>query len=140
MTMPSWPSELLRPLVDGFEQAKQDNRIIARSDRGPPRVRRGMSKVAEAVSVAFYCTDDHKARFDRFHIEETELGAWPFLVPSWVTDNHELLTADGINLLDHEDTPLLIAATWVCLFGQSMPSVVPMGLEWRISFDLVILP
>lgn len=140
MTLPSWPTELLRPLVDGFQHAKQDNRIIARSERGPPRVRRGMSKATEAVSVAFYCSDDHKARFERFHVEETDVGALPFLVPSWIVDNHDLLTAEGLNLLDHEGTPLLIAGTWVCLFGQSAPSTVPMGLEWRVSFDLVILP
>jgi hypothetical protein len=140
MSMPSWPTELLRPLVDGFQQAPEDTRRFIRADRGPPRVRRGSSKATEAVGVAFYCTDDQKARFERFRIEETDLGALPFLVPSWVVDNHDLLTADGLNLLNHEDTPLLIAGTWVCLFGQTMPSTVPMGLEWRISFDLVILP
>ena len=140
MTMPSWPSELLRPLVDGFQQGREDNRLIARADRGPPRVRRGMSKATEAVGVAFYCSADQRARFDRFHIDETELGALPFLVPGWGIDNHDRLAAEGLNLLTHEDVPLLIAATWVCLFGQTTPSVVPMGLEWRISFDLVILP
>ena len=140
MTLLSWPSEIVAPLVDGFQQGREDNRLIARSDRGPPRVRRGMSKAAQAVSVAFYVDRDKRSRFERFFNDETEQGTVPFLVPSWGIDNQNLLTADGINLLDHEDTPLLIAATWVCLFGQSMPSVVPMGLEWRISFDLVILP
>lgn len=140
MTMPSWPTELLRPLVEGFQQGREDNRLIARSDRGPPRVRRGMSKATQAVGVAFYVTHDQRARFDRFYDEETDIGALPFLVPAWGVDNHDLLTGDGLNLLTHDDVPLLIASTWVCLFGQTAPSVVPMGLEWRISFDLVILP
>jgi hypothetical protein len=124
MSMPSWPVELKKPLSDGFQQAREDNRRIMRAERGPPRIRRGSSKAAEAVSVAFYCSHDQRARFDRFHIEETEEGALPFLVPAWGVDNHDLL----------------IASTWVCLFGQTMPSVVAMGLEWRVSFDLVILP
>jgi hypothetical protein len=140
MSMPSWPVELKKPLSDGFQQAREDNRRIMRAERGPPRIRRGSSKAAEAVSVAFYCSHDQRARFDRFHIEETEEGALPFLVPAWGVDNHDLLTADGLNLLTHDDVPLLIASTWVCLFGQTMPSVVAMGLEWRVSFDLVILP
>lgn len=140
MSMPSWPVELKKPLADGFQQAREDNRRLLRAERGPPRVRRGSSKASEAVSVAFYLSHDQRARFDRFHIEETEEGALPFLVPAWGVDNHDLWTADGLNLLTHDDVPLLIASTWVCLFGQTMPSVVAMGVEWRISFDLVILP
>jgi hypothetical protein len=140
MSMSSWPQELRKPLTEGFQQGREDNRLLSRAERGPPRVRRGMSKATEAVGVAFHVSHDHRARFNRFYDEETDQGALPFLVPSWGIDNHDLMTAGGLNLLDHEDTPLLIAATRVCLFGQSMPTVVPMGLEWRISFDLVILP
>lgn len=99
-----------------------------------------MSKAAQAVGVAFFVSHDQRGRFDRFFDDETEQGALPFLVPSWGIDNVGLLAADGLDLLTHEDAPLLIAATWVCMFGQTMPSVVPMGLQWRISFDLVILP
>lgn len=30
--------------------------------------------------------------------------------------------------------------TWICQFGQNMPSWAPRGLEWDVTMDLVVLP
>lgn len=140
MTMPSWPAELVRPLREGYQQQRGDNRRFASGEQGPPRVRRGVSKAITTVPMSFYVTSDQRARFWRFYIEETEEGALPFIMPDWTRDEHDLLTAGGLNLLTHDDVPLLIAATWAVLFGQSTPNETPMGVEWRINFDVMVLP
>ena len=138
--MPSWPTELERPLRDGYQRQRGDNRRMTQAEQGPPRVRRGRSKSIQTVPMSFYLSYDQEARFQRFYVEETEEGALPFLIPNWGTDGSELLTPSGLSLTDHEDTPLLIAATWVAMFGESVPNTDPMGVEWRVSFNLVILP
>jgi len=140
MTMPSWPTELLAPLRDAFQRQRGENRMLTRSDQGPPRVRRSASKSTETVQIAIYCTADHLARFHRFHDEECADGSLPFLVPGWGKIDLGLLTDEGEELLTDEDVPILIDDTWPCLFGQSRPNEVSMGVEWRVSFDMVILP
>lgn len=138
--MPSWPAELSRPLADAFQRQRGENRRISQGDQGPPRVRRGMSKSVDTVQIALYLSYDQKARFYRFHDEETEEGALPFLMPGWAKQDQNLLTVDGLYLTDENDVPLLLDDTWPCLFGQSRPNDVVMGVEWRVTFDVIILP
>ncbi|WMT85560.1 hypothetical protein NO932_11540 [Pelagibacterium sp. 26DY04] len=140
MTLPAWPPELYRPLVDGFQRGTGDNRRFGQFDNAPPTVRRGTSKATESVSVSFVCSYDQKARFERFYDDECKEGAAVFTMPAWDSDGVYVLTADGIHLLDHEDDPLLVTSTWACLFGQGGATVTPFGLDWKVAFELVILP
>ncbi len=138
--MPSWPTELSKPLSDAFQRQRGESRNVTRSEQGPPRVRRSTSKATETVQIALYLTHDQLARFHRFHDEECDDGALPFLMPGWGKRNQPMLTAEGLRLLTDDDTPILIDDTWPCLFGQSRPNEVVMGLEWRLTVDVVILP
>ena len=140
MTLPSWPTELERPLRDGFSQQIGDNRRRQKADQGPPRMRRSTSKAIETIGMSFMATADLRDRFWRFYREEVGSGALPFLVPDWGRDGLVLWDSSGIVLTDEDGTPLLIAATWVCVFGDRLPGDVPVGVEWRIQFDLVVLP
>lgn len=139
MTLPSWPEELGRALVDGYAQTRGESRKIARGDEGPPWVRRGRSKSTQSRPVSFFATRDQLARLDRFYVEECQEGALPFLAPDWSQDERGLMSAEGLELLTHDDEPLLITATLVCLFGQP-PNAAAWGGHWRVSFELVILP
>lgn len=140
MTLPSFPTELLRPLSDGWRKQRGESRRRAAGDQGPTRTRRGISKAADAVQVSFICDHDQMARFDRFYDEDTSEGALPFLITDFATDGDWLITADGEILTDDEDNPLTIASTLVCLFGEQLPATVPIGAHWQVSFILTVLP
>ena len=140
MTLPRFPTELLRPLSDGWRKQRGESRRRAAGDQGPTRTRRGISKAADAVQVSFILNHDEMARFDRFYDEDTAEGALPFLIPDFATDGDWLMTADGEILTDDEDNPLMIASTLVCQFGEQLPSTVPIGAHWQVSFILQMLP
>ena len=140
MSLPVWPEELERPLRDSYDQQKGDTRRRQQGDQGPPRMRRGISKGVEVIGMAFMATADERARFERFYNEDTGEGALPFLMTDWGRDGLALWDDDGAGLTDETGTPLLIAATWVCSFGEALPSITPVGVEWRIQFNLVVLP
>ena len=140
MTLPSWPIELLEPISDGWRQQRGESRRRGGGDQGPPRMRRGVSKAADAVQMTFVCTHDERARFDRFYDEDTDEGALPFLIPDFATDGDALMTGEGSLLTDENDNPLLIASTWVAMFGDQLPSYAPIGLRWQITFILTVLP
>lgn len=141
MTLPSWPADLGRPLLDGLSFSRDDVRQFASAERGPPRVRRRISKASRSATVSFRFTPDQRARFWRFFDVDTAEGSAPFVVPAWGNNDLELLTSEGLEVLTHDGAPVLLVSSWLCLFGSTMPSEVPFGGDaWRTSFDLVILP
>ena len=140
MTLPTFPTELVKPVADGWRQQRGESRRRAGGDQGPPRTRRGISKAADVVQMSFICDHDQRARFERFYDEDTAEGALPFLIPDFATDGDMLMTADGALLTDDEDNPLLIASTLVCMFGEQLPGYAPIGAHWQVSFILTVLP
>lgn len=140
MTLPSYPSELPRPNRDGYKVARGDGRTIGRTDAGPPIRRRRFSAVPKTVSFVTDLTQSQKARFDRFYDEDTAEGTLPFLLPDWAVHGTPLLTAGGAPLLTAGGVPLLISRIWLCVFGDQLPVETPRGVEWRMSFSLLVLP
>ncbi len=43
-------------------------------------------------------------------------------------------------LLTGAGVPILLAARWLCLFGDTPPSEVVVGVEFRISFSVSVMP
>lgn len=144
MTVPVWPTDLPRPERDTWGAEQQDARQRRQNDAGPPGFRRRFSKAAKKVSLSVQLSRDLKAVFDRFFDEDTKGGSLPFWMPDPTTDGWYLLTSSGERLLIsggvNDGKPLLIAALWLCSFGEQMPRETVVGREFRISFSLVVYP
>jgi len=138
--IPVWPTELPKPQRSGFQKQHQDPRLRRRAETGPPGYRRRFSSAAQFVSLSMSVTRDQVAIFENFHRNETALGTLPFVMPDPLTDGWELLTPDGEPLLAPDDEPVLIAAHWLCLFGESMPAITMRGIRFVITFPVTVMP
>jgi len=78
--------------------------------------------------------------FDTFFQDQTRHGALPFYMPDPTTDGWPLLLADGRPFLTSEGKPILLAARWLCLFGDTQPAVGVVGIEFRINFNVWVMP
>jgi hypothetical protein len=47
---------------------------------------------------------------------------------------------DDFVLTDENGNPILIASTWLCLFGDQLASASVIGVRRRVSFDVAVLP
>lgn len=81
-----------------------------------------------------------KGDFDVFFHEVTADGALPFTMPDPTTDTWPLLNHNGVPLLDQLSRPLLMSKIWVCFFGETTPVVTPIGMQFKITFPIVVLP
>ncbi|MCW5711261.1 hypothetical protein [Shinella sp.] len=140
MTILTWPSQLPRPERDTWNLTRQDARRKLRSDTGPPRYRRRMSAVAKLVSLSMMVSRDGKAIFDRFYDHETENGTLLFRMPDPTTDGWALLTENDVPILANDNQYLLLSETWLCAWGDQPPSETVVGVEFRISFSVVVMP
>lgn len=137
---PVWPTDLPRPFRDGYQGQAQDPRVRRRAETGPRGHRRRFSAIAQIHSLTIDVSRDQKAVFDKFHKEDTSLGTLPFVMPDPLTDGWPLLAPDGQALLAPDDEPILIAAHWLCQFGETMPVETIRGIRFRITFPLEVLP
>lgn len=141
MTIPQWPSTLPRPTRASYAATAPDGRLSTKMEAGPPRVRRRYSSAAATRQMAIVATGDQRARFWRFWGEDTVGGSLPFFVPDWTRDGVALTTETGAVLTLADGTPILIAATQLALFGtEQPPSEAMVGVEFRITFQLMIMP
>lgn len=140
MTILTWPSQLPRPERDTWNLTRQDARRKLRSDAGPPRYRRRMSAVAKLVSLSILVSRDGKAVFDRFYDDETEHGSLLFWMPDPTTAGWALLGDNGVPILANKDQFLLLSGRWLCAWGDQPPSETVVGVEFRISFSVVVMP
>lgn len=138
--IPEWPVDLPRPRRDGWQAAPQESRLRRRSDSGPPGYRRRFSSVARLVTLAIDVSRDGKAIFDNFYAEDTADGSLPFYMPDPTTDGWALLTDEGVPILTGDGEQILLAETWLCQFGDALPSETIRGVEFRITFSVVVLP
>jgi len=140
MTLPAWPSGLPCPKRAGHQSQFDDPRLKKAADTGPPGYRRRWSSVARNVALAIEVTRAEKAIFDTFHQVTTQMGALPFTMADPTTDGWALLDNVGNPVLDGNDTPILLAAQWLCLFGEEMPlETFDVGL-FQLSFSVWVLP
>ncbi len=78
--------------------------------------------------------------FDSFFMDTCAGGSLPFLMPDPITDGWPLLNEAGQPILTEAGLPLLMSATWLCLFGKQLPAVSIAGIEFRVSFDVMVMP
>lgn len=144
MTVPVWPTELPRPECDTWNAQFQDARLKRRSDAGPASFRRRFSSASKSVRLSTVLTRDERAVFDNFFDRATGKGVTPFWMPDPTTDGWALKTGDGAPLLiaggPDDGKPLLLAAQWLCVFGEQMPVETVIGTRFRMSFSVEVLP
>lgn len=140
MTILTWPPELDRPERDSWNAAWMDPRRKRRGDTGGPRYRRRFSAVPKLVSLSLLCSRAQKGIFDRFLTQDTNHGTRLFWMPDPTTDGWALLDEAFVQLLDQDGRPLLMAAQWLCVFGDDMPKETVVGNEFRFNFNIVVLP
>lgn len=140
MTVPSWPSTLPRPERNTWQETPMEARLKRNPEAGPPGYRRRFSGVPEAVSLSILVDRNNKAVFDNFRKDLTKQGSLPFWMPDATTDGIPLLTPTGAPLLTGAGEPILMSARWLCLFGEQLPASTIVGVEFRISFSVMVMP
>lgn len=139
MTLATWPTELRKPTRSGYQAQRQDTRLAKRNG-GTPGYRRRFSSGAKQVAMTINMSRSEKAVFDHFYDTVTGAGSLPFTMPDPVTDGWTLLTADGAPLLTDQAHPIVMAAQWLCLFGEDSPVETIVGVRFNISFSVWIMP
>lgn len=135
-----WPETLPRPERSSWQLQAQDPRLKRQADAGPPSYRRRFSSVARTVTLSLILTRLQRGVFDAFYEEDCGWGSSLFWMPDPTTDRWPLLTPDGVPLLTGAGAPLLMSALWLCRWGDQMPTETVVGIEFRKSFSVVVLP
>ena len=128
-------------MADGFTDALADGRLRTAMESGPPKVRRRFSSAAKPITAQIKLDLEQRIRLDRFWTEETGGGSLPFWMPDQIL-GQQLATVEGAPLFASSGEPLVCAAWWLVLFGESPPQFAPKsrGISWVASFTLAVLP
>lgn len=140
MTYPIWPETLPRPERASWQATRQDGRLKRRADTGPTTYRRRFSSASRSVSLSVMLDRDQKAIFENFYIEEIAEGATLFWMPDPTTDGWPLLTDEGLPMLTDAGVPILLGETWLVTMGDNLPAETVIGIEFRISFSVEVMP
>lgn len=141
MTLPTFPAELDKPMRDSFAMGTGETRRLFQPEAAPLVPRARYSTASKPVAMTLIVDRNGLAVFDNFYQYTLGNGASPFLMPDPSTDGWGLLDADGNPLLLGGDgAPLLLAATWVCMFGAGLPERRMTGRNFSISFGLAVMP
>jgi hypothetical protein len=140
MTIPTWPTTLPRPERQSFQKTWMDGRLKRQTDSGPPGYRRRFSSVAKPVSLSILTSREQQEVFETFYEDETAGGSLPFYMPDPTKDGWPLLDESGRPLLGGDGRPVLMSARWLCFFGDTLPVITVVGIEFRISFNIVVMP
>lgn len=141
MAYPMWPEGLAKFERSGWQLQPQDARRRRQSDAGPPGFRRRFSSVAKKVGLTLVVSRSNLARFWRFYEEDCANGSGLFRMPDPATDGWPLLTHDGVPLLTEKGQPLLIAAHWLCAWGDEPPvESVNVQTQFKVTFSVWVMP
>ncbi len=140
MTILNWPADLPAPERNTWRSTPQEARQKRQSDAGPQGYRRRFSSVAKTVNLSVILKRQQKAVFDTFFERDTRHGIIKFWMPDPTTDGWALLTSTGSPLLTDDGTPMLLAARWLCQFGEELPVETIQGVEFRKTFSITVLP
>lgn len=81
------------------------------------------------------------ARFWRFYDEDCAGGASYFWMPDPATDGWQLLTEAGQPVLLGDEQYLLLAARWLCSWGDEPPAEsVDVQTRFKVSFNVWVMP
>ena len=92
------------------------------------------------VSLSVLLSRWQVAVFEQFWKNQTQFGSTLFRMPDPTTDGWALLTPTGAPLLTPEGQPLLLSTIWTCAFGDEVPTESVVGIEFRYSFSIVVMP
>lgn len=140
MSYPVWPSDLPRPERSSFQLQPQEARRKRGFEAGPPGYRRRFSAVGRMVTLSVILSAHQRALFDQFYSDDCAAGAALFWMPDPTRDGWPLHAIDGAPLLGAGDTALLIAARWLCAWGDTQPIETVQGIEFRKQFQIVVMP
>jgi hypothetical protein len=113
-----WPATLPTAFPRGdLSTGLGDGRLRSQTDAGVAKLRRRFSYVPYPLSGSMVMTLAQLATFRSFVETDLQGGILPFEFPA----------QDG-------------TGTWVVQFGDKLPTWSPMGVLWKVSLDLVILP
>lgn len=140
MSYPEWPTVLPRPERNSYQQQRQDSRRKRGFESGPPGYRRRFSAVSRMVTLSIILTAHQRAVFDQFYSFSCADGASLFWMPDPTRDGWPLLGSDGTPLTDLAGAPLLVAARWLCSWGDQPPIETVQGIEFRIQFQIMVMP
>ncbi len=140
MNYPRWPASLPLPLRDGFNLAFGDGRSMTQPDAGTPRIRRRFSKAAKMIAMTVILTRGQLAVFETFFDETLKSGSLAFIMADPTTNGWPISDEAGNPLTDEAGNPLTMVADWLCVFGQALPSIAIAGVEFRVSFQIMVMP
>lgn len=141
MSYPVWPASLIRFERPGWSVQSQDARRRRGSDAGPPEFRRRFSSTAKQVRLTVVLSRDEKAVFERFYDDDCARGSGLFWMPDPSTDGWRLLGHTGTRLTTPAGAPLLLAARWLCAWGDEPPVESIAGqIEFRLAFSVWVMP
>ncbi len=114
---------------------------MTQPDAGPMRVRRAFSRSPKLVGMTVLIDRAQLATLETFVTEDLKYGSLAFILPDPHTDGWSISDESGIPLTDEAGNQLTMIADWLCLFSQQgLPSFTPNDLEFRVSFQIMVLP
>lgn len=120
MAVPVWPATLpQRFQKDGYQESAGDGRLRSQMDVGPAKIRRRGPSIRRLSGTMFMTNTQFGDFFDFIGDEGDTLGrSLPFYFPQQRSG----------------------AGTWLTRFTEDEPTYAPLGIQWRVSFALEILP
>lgn len=113
----TWPADLPQALQrDDASQSLGDGRIRTSMDTGPGKVRNRSTLNTDALSGSMIMTDTQLTSFNTFLRTTIDNGSLPFNLPAPYG-----------------------GGTWLVRF-RDMPVLRPLGIDWRVSISLDVLP
>ncbi|OJF92661.1 hypothetical protein AX761_20895 [Rhizobium sp. 58] len=140
MTYPAWPVALPRPERQSWQATPQDARRRRRSDAGPVSYRRAFSSASRMVSMSVVLLRWQKSIFETFYEETVSGGSRLFTMPDPTTDGWPMLDSNGVAILDGGGVPVLLSKSWLCTFGEPTPIETIVGVRFRFSFAIEVMP
>ena len=114
MTVPTWPNDKGRALVDGFRDTFPNLLSRSETDSGPAKQRRKTTAAPFSVDVAYKMTTAEREWFEDFYFNDAAGGGVWF---DWY----------------HPVKQTVVAARFV---AGSPPSYEPWKPDWRVSVTL----
>lgn len=140
MTIPTWPAALPRPERNTFQKTPAEARLKRRSDAGAPAYRLRFSGVPYLVNMSIVVSRSGKATFDDFYEDTTRWGSLPFWMPDPTTEGWPMTDEAGNTVLDGNGHPVLMSGTWLCMFGDTPPTETVIGIQFRKTFSVTVMP
>ncbi len=139
--IPEWPTDLPRPLRDGFSSQRADARRRRQFETGPPRYQRRFSAVPVTHAMSLIADPAQIASLDRFFVETLQEGAVPFWMPDVTSDGRSVLEASGLPLVTEAGASLLLTRRILCVWGENPPHLGAFkGIGRTVEFSVVEMP